>query len=209
MSFRQRKRGEMGNTNADVVSDLELFDRICSGDEDAFAQIVDRYKDHLYNFLRRMVSDSSEAEDLLQQTFLRVYKKSLDHCRVQSFSSWIFTIAANLARDELRKRARIGRRTYSLDESGVDRRADGQAEPVDTAAQSELRERIEWAVARLDERYRTVFVLRDIEGMTYEEIARVLKMRLGTVKSRLNRARLKLQALLAPYTKEVTGNDVQ
>ncbi len=195
----------MGNALRDETSDLELFRRIPDGDEEAFAQIVDRYKDHLYSFLRRIVSDSVEAEDLLQQTFLRVYKKSLDHCRIQSFSSWIFTVAANLARDELRRRARVDRKTYHLDEWEVDTTPDRRGTPVDTTAQSELRERIDGAIASLDEIYRMVFVLRDIEGLSYEEIAKILRIRVGTVKSRLNRARLKLQEILAPYVKEASG----
>lgn len=194
----------MGNSNAeDAVTDLELFSRTSSGDEDAFVEIVDRYKDHLYNFLRRLVSDSVEAEDLLQQTFVKVYRKSLDHCRVRNFSSWIFTVAANLARDELRRRARVDKKTYSLEEREVDTTRDRRGTPADRAAQSELRERIESAVGSLDEIYRMVFVLRDIEGMSYEEIAGVLNIRIGTVKSRLNRARLKLQEKLGPYLKEV------
>ncbi|TET79545.1 sigma-70 family RNA polymerase sigma factor [candidate division TA06 bacterium] len=201
-------RGEMGNTDAESVSDLELFEKTSDGDEDAFVQIVDRYKDRLYGFLRRMVSDSSDAEDLLQQTFLRVYKKSLDHCRINSFSSWIFTVAANLARDELRRRARIGRRTFTLDDGYAETIADKKAVTVEEVAYSELRERVDWAVGCLNETYRAVFVLRDIEGMSYEEIAMVLKIRIGTVKSRLNRARLKLRVLLAPYIKEESADDM-
>jgi RNA polymerase sigma-70 factor (ECF subfamily) len=195
----------MGNALRDETSDLELFSRIPSGDEEAFVQIVDRYKNQLYSFLRRIVSDSVEAEDLLQQTFLRVYKKSLDHCRVQNFSSWIFTVAANLARDELRRRVRIDRKTYHLDEWEADTTPDKRGTPIDTTAQLELRERIDAAVASLDEIYRMVFVLRDIEGLSYEEIAEILRIRVGTVKSRLNRARLKLQEILAPYVKEASG----
>ena len=198
----------MGNTDAESVSDLELFERTSDGDEDAFAQIVNRYKNQLYGFLRRMVSNSSDAEDLLQQTFFRVYKKSLDHCRIESFSSWIFTVAANLARDELRKRARIGRKTFTLDDGYAETIADKNAGTVEKVAFSELRERVDWAVGCLDERYRAVFVLRDIEGMSYEEIARVLKIRIGTVKSRLNRARLKLKTLLAPYIKEESAHEM-
>jgi RNA polymerase sigma-70 factor (ECF subfamily) len=199
----------MGNSSAeDAVSDLELFERTSSGDEDAFVEIVERYKDYLYNFLRRIVSDSVEAEDLLQQTFLKVYSKSLDHSRIRNFSSWIFTVAANLARDELRTRARVDRRTRSLGEHEAEWARDSKGTPADRAAQSELRERIERAIDSLDEIYRMVFVLRDIEGMSYEEIAGVLNIRVGTVKSRLNRARLKLQERLAPYVKEVSGHEM-
>ena len=198
----------MGNIDPESVSDIELFERTSNGDEDAFVQIVNRYKNQLYGFLRRMVSDSSDAEDLLQQTFFRVYKKSLDNCRIESFSSWIFTVAANLARDELRRRARIGRKTFTLDDGYAETIADRKAKTVEEVAHAELRERIEWAVGCLDERYRAVFVLRDIEGMSYEEIARVLRIRIGTVKSRLNRARLKLRILLAPYIKEESHDDM-
>jgi RNA polymerase sigma-70 factor (ECF subfamily) len=193
----------MGNSSAeDAVSDLELFERTSNGDEAAFVEIVERYKDYLYNFIRRIVSDSVEAEDLLQQTFLKVYRKSLDHTRIRNFSSWIFTVAANLARDELRRRARVEKKTHSLGEQETEWVRDRKSTPDDRAAQSELRDRIETAVASLDEIYRMVFVLRDIEGMSYEEIADVLNIRVGTVKSRLNRARLRLQERLAPYVKE-------
>jgi RNA polymerase sigma-70 factor (ECF subfamily) len=199
----------MGNASPDSLTDLELFARTSDGDEDAFLQIVNRYKNQLYNFLRRMVSDSTEAEDLLQQTFIRVHKKSVSGCKVRSFSSWIFTIAANLARDELRRKKRVGRNTSSLEEIPSDAIPDPKSVLIDGIAQSELRERIEWAVGNLDEKYRTVFVLRDIEGKSYEEIAQVLEVRIGTVKSRLNRARLRLQTLLSPYLKEGTIDEMR
>ncbi|MCH7761629.1 sigma-70 family RNA polymerase sigma factor [candidate division TA06 bacterium] len=187
--------------------DLDLLRRTAEGDDAAFNILVERYQRTLLNFLYRMVRDGEVAEDLLQETFIRVYRTR--EKPIENFSAWVFTIASNLARDEIRRRGR--RRLTSLDEMEEKGNRIPQSEfgyrnspwspedPETYAANGELRSRIEEAIGRLDEKYRVVVLLRDIEGRTYEEISVILGMHLGTVKSRLNRARLKLQEDLRPY----------
>ena len=182
--------------------DLDLLRQAAEGDESAFKILVERYQETLFNYLCRMVGDRESAEDLLQETFLRVYEKRTKE--IENFSAWTFTIASNLARDELRRRKR--RRSIALEEVGDKMKLDpevsnsyGEGEPEKVLANGELRSRIESAIGNLKGKYREIVLLRDIEGRSYEEISTILGMRLGTVKSRLNRARLKLQEELRPY----------
>lgn len=195
--------GQAESGNLAGEGDLDLLRRTAEGDDIAFKALVERYRKSLYNFLCRMVGDREVAEDLLQETFIRVYSKR--EKTIEKFSAWIYTIASNLARDELRRRKR--RRLTSLEEVGGSMHYDITAvdtpwspvEPETFVVNGELRSRIEEAIGQLEEKYRVVILLRDIEGRTYEEISAILGMRLGTVKSRLNRARLKLQEKLRPY----------
>ena len=162
----------------------------------AFSKLVDRYRDRLMNVIGRMLASSEEAEDVVQETFLRVYqhRESFDfkHC----FSTWLYTIALNLARNELRKKKK-----YKF----VDI-FDMQNKEVETAVEakipSNLGPAIQAAIEALPDKYKTAFLLRDIEEMPYEEVARVLSVPLGTVKSRVNRARSILREKLKPRMEE-------
>jgi RNA polymerase sigma-70 factor (ECF subfamily) len=182
------------------LPDEELFRESWEGDQSAFDHLVERYKVKLYNFICRMIGDTDLAEDLLQETFVRIYRKRHEHARIEKFSSWSYTIAANLARDELRRRKRWS--FVSLDDDLRQRPemlpsgADG---PQEDLSRSELRRRIITAMESLNTKYRMAFVLRDIEGLSYEQIGEVLSIPLGTAKSRVNRARTELQKRLRPY----------
>ncbi len=178
------------------MPDGELVRRVSSDDRLAFQILVERYGRRVYNFIHRMVSDSALAEDILQETFVRVYRKRSMGNRVRNFPSWVYAIAANLARDELRKRRR---KVLSEDPLKIDCLSDDSNRPDVRAERRELRRRIDVAIQGLPPQQREVLVLRDIEGLSYEEITSVLRVRMGTVKSRLNRARLKLQEELQPY----------
>jgi RNA polymerase sigma-70 factor (ECF subfamily) len=190
-------------TRQERIEDLDLLRRTAEGDHAAFNILVERYQGTLFNFLCRMVGDSETAEDILQETFIRIYETR--ERVIEKFSAWIFTIASNLARDELRRRKR--KRLTSLEEVGGNMKLNSLSstshwnppEPDQVVANGELRSRIEDAIGKLEYKYREVVLLRDIEGRTYEEISEILGMRLGTVKSRLNRARLKLQEELRPF----------
>lgn len=176
--------------------DYSLMQAVQRGDMVAFNNLVDRYKDRLMNVIGRMLSSTEEAEDVVQETFVRVYQHrqsfNFQHC----FSTWIYTIALNLARNELRKRKRF----KFLDIT------DMQGAEVELAVEMKLPSRIpqvlEAAIQNLPEKYRTAFMLRDIQEMPYEEVAKVLNVPLGTVKSRVNRARMMLKEVLQPRMEE-------
>jgi RNA polymerase sigma-70 factor, ECF subfamily len=210
--------GTSNNLNAprraeDVAGgeEVELFRKAREGDRGAFGQIVIRYQDRLYNGILRMVGDVEEARDLTQETFTRALAK------IESFRSeaqpytWIFRIGMNLAISQLRKVQR--HRVFSLDRpngragsddqaSGlVDRVAHSTESPQQIAERHERNKVVLAAMGRLDPEYRAVLVMRDIEGFDYQQMAAVLELPLGTLKSRLFRARLALRDELRQYLK--------
>ncbi len=183
-------------------TDEELIERFQQGDIHAFEQIVKRYKDPLLNFIYRFVGNQEQAEDLLQETFLRVYRNRHAYRRVAKFSTWIYTIAGNLARTELRKRKR--RRLLSISDLGVEEDKDYEVsddefnpeQHVDSLLHDEV---IQREINKLSPKFREVIILRDIQEFSYEEISKILRIPIGTVKSRVNRARLRLQSQLKKY----------
>lgn len=182
-------------------SDEELIERFQKGDIRAFEQIVQRYKDQLLNFVFRFLGNQEQAEDILQETFLRVYRNRHAYRRVAKFSTWIYTIAGNLARTELRKRKR--RRFFSISDMGVEDKdfevSDEVFNPesyVDTVLHDDV---IQQEINKLSPKFREVIILRDIQELSYEEISKILRIPIGTVKSRVNRARLRLQAQLKKH----------
>ena len=176
-------------------TDEELIARFQNGDAYAFDLLVRRYKDPLLNFIYRFLGDLVESEDIVQETFYRVYKNKHYYKEVAKFSTWIYTIAGNLAKTELRRRKR--RRVFSINKETTaekeldlpDLHSDPEKE-VNTVFTEKI---IQKAITRLPQKFRQVIVLRDIQGFSYEEISGIIKVPLGTVKSRVNRARLKLQ----------------
>jgi RNA polymerase sigma-70 factor (ECF subfamily) len=177
-------------------TDYRLMRAIQKGDMVAFNQMVDRYKDRLMNVIGRMLSSQEEAEDVVQETFVRVYQHrqsfNFQHC----FSTWIYTIGLNLARNELRKRKKF--KFYDISEMQGNEREFA----VDAKLPSRLPEVLNDAIKELPEKYRLAFILRDVQEMPYEEVAKVLDVPLGTVKSRVNRARLILRDKLQPKVEE-------
>ena len=176
-------------------TDEELIARFQNGDAYAFDLLVRRYKDPLLNFIYRFLGDLVESEDIVQETFYRVYKNKHYYKEVAKFSTWIYTIAGNLAKTELRRRKR--RRVFSIHkETAAEKELelpDLQSDPekeVNTIVTEKI---IQKAITSLPQKFRQVIVLRDIQGFSYEEISGIIKVPLGTVKSRVNRARLKLQ----------------
>lgn len=179
-------------------SDEELIERFQEGDLYAFDLIVRRYKDQLLNFIYRFLGNQREAEDVVQDTFLRVYRNRRAYKRVAKFSTWIYTIAGNLAKTELRKRKR--RRIFSISDLGYDEKdyeiSDVEFNPEDQVDGVIKGEIIQREISRLPPKFREVIVLRDIQELSYEEISKIIKVPIGTVKSRVNRGRLKLQKRL-------------
>ena len=179
----------------DNINDKDLFAKVAADDEQAFALFVERYKNRLYNFIFRIISEKETAEDILQDTFLRVYNQRKNYSPDFALSTWVYTIALNLVRSELRKRKL--RKYLSLDflkeESDIELPDPKNPEP------GKLKPLLDKAIAALPEEYRTAFVLCDIDRLPYNEIAEIMRVPVGTVKSRINRARSMLREKLLPY----------
>jgi len=177
------------------VTDEELIRRFQAGDETAFEEIVNRYKNRLMNFAYRFVLDREEAEDIVQDTFLKVYQNRYAYKEIAKFSTWIYTITANLAKTILRKRR--NRKLFFFSRLGPeDKDMDFPSNEPDTQSKIEGKfdeQTIQKAIIKLPEHFRTAIILRDIQELSYEEISNIINAPLGTVKSRINRARLKLQ----------------
>jgi len=176
-------------------TDEQLIARFQQEDEYAYDLLVKRYKDPLMSFIFRFVNDKTDAEDILQETFLRLYKNKHYYKEIAKFSTWIYTIAGNLAKTELRKKKRRNffsihnfmdtEKDYELPDKGItpDREANSNITNLE----------IQKAIDKLSAKFKQVILLRDVQGFSYEEIAKIVNVPLGTVKSRVNRARLKLQ----------------
>lgn len=177
------------------TTDEELIARFQDGDNYAFDLLVKRYKDPLMNFVFRFVGERNESEDIVQETFLRLFKNKHYYKEIAKFSTWIYTIAGNLAKTELRKRKRrklfsishymSTEKDYDIPDSSSSPESDTNSIITDKIIQS--------AIDKLSPKFKQVIILRDIQGFSYEEIAEIVNIPLGTVKSRVNRARLKLQ----------------
>lgn len=186
---------ESGLTNGNSPTDEELIARFQQGDNYAFDLLVKRYQNPLLNFVFRFLGNKTEAEDLVQETFLRLYKNKHYYKEIAKFSTWIYTIAGNLAKTELRKRRR--RSFFSLSNyMSTEKEYDipDESRSPEKSTDSKITDRlIQNSVNKLSPKFKEVIVLRDIQGFSYEEISEVAGIPLGTVKSRVNRARLKLQ----------------
>lgn len=187
------------------LSDHALIEATKSGDEAAFGEIMVRYRAPITNYLCRFLNDYEEAVDLAQETFVRVYF-ALDRYHTQfAFSTYIYRIATNLAISETRRRKR--RRLMSL--TGLfqaDEDSDVEFQPPDTRIlqdaallDNERSNTIAKAIESLPEKYRIPIILRDVEGKTYDEVAEIMELGLGTTKSRISRARGLLKEKLKQY----------
>ena len=177
------------------VTDEQLIAQFQRGDLQAFDVLVQRYKDQLLNYVFRFVGNRVDAEDIVQETFLRVYKNKHYYKEIAKFSTWVYTIAGNLAKTELRRRKR--RKLFSVSNFVNEERdfdiPDTNRNPeqrVDGVIKDEI---IQKAIDKLPAKFKEVIILRDIQEFAYEEISEILNIPLGTVKSRVNRGRLKLQ----------------
>lgn len=186
------------------ADDAGVVTAFLGGEERAFQELVDRYQTRLLNFIYRTIGDRERAEDLVQEVFIRVYRHLHRFDRSKKFSTWIYTIASNLAKNELRNRSRNPlvlfqtiRKTWQDDDRPL-QFEDPHGRPDDLFRKRHLRELVEASVGRLPEHHRQVFVLRELEGKSYEEIAEITDCNLGTVKSRLNRARNAFAQIIEP-----------
>jgi RNA polymerase sigma-70 factor, ECF subfamily len=173
--------------------------------EAAFEILVDRFKNPLTNFVFRFLGDYEACVDVVQETFIKVYRYKDSYNSIAKFSTWIYTIAGNLARTEYQKRKR--RKYFSINAYGEDKNEtydipDESYRPdviTDSGIKDEI---IQKALLKVSDAYREVVVLRDIQELSYEEISEITGITVGTVKSRINRGRAQLQKMLKDIYKE-------
>jgi RNA polymerase sigma-70 factor (ECF subfamily) len=187
-----------------LVADLK------AGSESAFALLIAQYHQPIYSLIARSLSDPADAADITQEVFIKVFRSIRSFHGEASLRTWLYRIALREASNQRRWWSRHKKQEITIDspyESNTDDESNGLClsatladhsdSPFDHAAQAEVRERVEAALRQLPEAFRTVVILREIEGFAYEEIAEILNVNLGTVKSRLTRGRSALRALLS------------
>ena len=180
-------------TDEELIQEFQDSDHIS-----AYNQLVYRYKDRLFNYIYQFVHDIDLAEDLLQDTFLKLYTHKNSYKEIAKFSTWIYTIAGNFAKTELRKFKR--RKTYSHSDLSFNDNEfiieDKNKTPSDIFLDEGLRESLHQCLSSLPLKFKNIIILRDIQELSYDEISTIVELSLGTVKSRINRARLKLYECL-------------
>lgn len=184
-------------------SDQELVRLALRGDQGAYRDLLARHRSRVYSLLRRMVGDVEEAHDLAQETFIRAFSALDSYDPARRFLNWILKIATNLAIDHLRRRHP---EMISLDQplelpggDATPQIPSSGADPLDHLEAREVRQAVERAIAALPAAYRMVVHLRHVEERSYEEIAEILGLPLGTIKTHLFRARRLLQERLRPF----------
>lgn len=184
--------------NRFIYSDEQLMSLFQGGDENAYIELVNRYKDKLINFIFNYLGDLESSEDVVQETMIKLYLKKHYYKEIAKFSTWLYTIAKNLANTELRKRKQ--RKTTLLSQFSKDDKTyelpSNDPEPGHEIQTDVVNKIIRDAVDQLSEKFKIVIVLRDIQGLSYEDISEIINVPIGTVKSRINRARLQLQVEL-------------
>jgi RNA polymerase sigma-70 factor, ECF subfamily len=198
---------DLSNEEAAFVAELQ------AGSEHAFAQLIAQFHQPMYSLIARSLQDPADAADITQEVFIKVFRNIRNFHGEASLRTWMYRIALHEASNQRRWWSRHKRQEIAMDcpcRSQLEAESEGEApslgstladagcSPFDQAAQEELRQRVEAALREVPEAFRTVVVLREIEGFSYEEIAEILQVNLGTVKSRLTRGRAALRCLLAP-----------
>ncbi len=188
----------MGAKAALVNHDVQLVRRCLAGEEAAWEEMVRQYSRRIYNLAYRFTGNRAAAEDLTQEVFLRLYRTLEQYDpREGDLSSWLMRVARNLIIDDYRRRARTpAQNGEDLAEHEYHLRADEREDPHALVEQRELSEQIHAALAKLSPELRACVILRDLEGLSYQEIAEALQIPEGTVKSRINRGRLELARVL-------------
>ncbi|HVP39773.1 MAG TPA: sigma-70 family RNA polymerase sigma factor [Candidatus Saccharimonadales bacterium] len=186
------------------LTDFQLVDLVRGGEQAAYRHLVQRYEGKIYNLALRLLRRPEDAEDVLQETFLSAYRALPNFKGDSQFGTWLYRIATNFALMKLRGKKPV---FVSLDEPRDDDQppvelTDFSADPLADVLDSELRHKMEEAIAKLPEDMRTVFLLRDIEGLSNSEVAEILDLSVAAVKSRLHRTRLQLRRDLARYFSE-------
>jgi len=185
------------------MSDEKLMAKFQSGYEEAFNLLVERYQDRLNNFLYGYTHDRQDSEDLTQETFFRVFRSRHSYKPIAKFSTWMYTIAVNLAKSLYKKQKRMTKVTIHKDPDDSEDQAmqleDNDILPDDSLHEKMCVDELEQALMELSDDFREVVVLRDLQQLTYDEISDIADLPMGTVKSRINRGRAKLQEKLENY----------
>jgi RNA polymerase sigma-70 factor (ECF subfamily) len=191
-----------------ATDDLTLVKRVRSGDQRAFKLLVERYQRKVYAVALGMLKDKEEAMDVSQEAFVKVYKY-LDHFKGDSsFYTWLYRITVNICIDVMRRKGSAGGEMEEFDESAPMDLSEARigalgsrlgTNPQKSALRRELAEKIQEALAAVPEKHRAILLLREVEGMSYEDLSRTLDIPKGTVMSRLFHARAKVQKILSEY----------
>jgi RNA polymerase sigma-70 factor (ECF subfamily) len=192
----------------DAIEGQVFLERLKKNDEEAYSILVKTLQDRIYNLALRIVRNVEEAEEILQETFLSVFDKIDSFQGKSKLSTWIYAIASNAALSKIRKKSNVA---VTFDEEGSlnlenvllkNSRENFNIDKGDTLVMKELREKLDTAIDSLPEGYRELFLLKEIEKLHIKEIAQILNLNPGVVKTRLHRARLQLRAILSEYWSE-------
>ena len=187
------------------LSDEDLMLRVQAGEKACYDILVTRYKDRLFNYILRMVSDG----DLAQDAFVRAYVNADKYRTIARYSTWLYTIATNLVRNRYRQKKRrppmlsLFFRSQEDGEEMMQEIADDAPSPEEMAVGQDLERVIAEASAQIPERYREPFLLREVNQLSYEEIRAVTGLKLGTVRSRINRARTHFRRIIEPMLDDI------
>ena len=177
------------------MTDEQLILKFQNGDENAYTILVNKYRDRIKHFINGYLKDEVSSEDLTQDTMFKFYQKKDSYKQIAKFSTWLYTIAANLAKTELRKLNRRKTDTFTR----IEERTGKPINIEDTRGETVEKDDTNYlfnAIMELDVEFRTIIILRNSQELSYESISKILRLPLGTVKSRLNRGKLKLLDIL-------------
>jgi len=186
-----------------MIDETKLIDQILQGDTDSFAQLVETYQDKVYSLCLRMVGDREDARDLAQEAFVKAWRGLKFYKHEAAFSTWLYRLTSNVCIDFLRQKKRKSALslTSQEEEEQIDI-PDPSPQPEELVLQQQRKEAVADAMSQLEDEFRLVLTLRVVQERSYEEIAEIMDLKVGTVKSRLARAREKLRKILLK-----TGND--
>ncbi len=206
--------GDLASAIGARVQEATIVAELKAGSEEAYAWLIGEFQRPVYGLVYRMVSDPADAADTTQDVFLKVFRGMKHFHGESSLKTWIYRIAVHEAANRKRWWFRHKAHETSIEPGEADAGCDAALQnaltdrndsPFDSVAHREVQQRVDAELRRVNEPYRTALILRDLEEMAYEEIAEILQISLGTVKSRITRGRQELKKRLAPYVREVGG----
>lgn len=182
-----------------MIDEKELIRQAKSGNLKAYEEIIGLYEKKVFSTIYYMVKNDNEVEDIAQEVFIKIYKNLGNFKEESSLYTWIYRITVNVCIDEFKKRKKVVYLDEKIDTKDGEvelQLSDDSKSPTDIAEDNDLKDKLEKCIKKLPESQRMMIILRDIKGFTYMEIAEIMKMNLGTVKSKINRARASLKELL-------------
>lgn len=192
--------------------DAEMVEAFKGGDKSAFVALLTRYSDKVHNLAMRITRNPEDAEEILQDVFLTVYHKINSFEGKSAFSSWLYRIAANTSFMKLRKRKQQAAVSFddvtTLGEEILTRNRSDVSDVNYISSRHELRAALEGAIGKLPDEYRTIFILRDVDGLSNQEVGEILDISVPAVKSRLHRSRLMLRRSLQAFYEDYSSNEL-